>query len=1603
MASNFVDNLGSVLGQQFLSGENKLNTLDIVENGHVQKFGQLGDFAKQVDQTADRSYTEEGYFRQTSALNPTPKQLEVLLQDPDITVLVKKRAFCSLAENYRPDTMDAHEQLFLKATKFLFQNKCKKIAAYEMLSKIDQVTTEIGQVDYHLLPILFGATDLLSDTTPLLSGLSDFKNIVDQVREVVALNQNFQITTWHTDIKDSFRSTLGEGTGVLELTNVLSVNTTTALTLGSGNFHLSFSDPYELMLITNNDIEQAISDSTNKLYNNTFTQLGSIADQTLNIQKQQLALERQSRNVNPIDFLVEPNTFLGKRVRAIIDGIGYEIKFSGSSIGDLLGGNGNNIDPSALQNSTELVNQGIGDQGLSPSEVGLFNNIVSALFNQLSLMDNTRRQANYYHQDPTLDINGVRKKLRLHYANKRIIQPMDSVSIFISSKKKYDNKITGGLQSAFNGLGFLQSVGNLFQDIKDQLNVYNGYSIEKSVFVGNDFPNWLWLAMRSKFVSDKEGSCVFTGVCEESSSSYSEGVHTVAVSGQDNAAYFKYGLVNIKPSVDVFNGPLYDPLTPFDLKFDTVTGVATNKPLELLNENKGLFSSTFVKYKNGLLAGIKPTEKSYLEPDQDTYNSNSIRQSFYDPDGLVYRWKEGIATLVLFGDSYDPNTSSRGVATTVDPFAGQDIMNVLSLLITGQPYNYGTFYKAAIQFDSMRRDPITNQVGAASFYRGLRSDLKNRNAIYGDFVPFKSLIVDEASFEKMLGGQLTALSFNSDLQQLIEQRATLSDKLQLYTSTNLSLANDIKNEITQLDAAITQKNKDLNAELNRTDNPPIRMLGNDISYNYDPYDYNQQNTSAFKPNDNSRNDLQKKIAFLTRRLAWKVRANQDNNLLIVDDTYDKDYDIQAFEKALANDISTFKSEYTTALDQIRVVADKLHGLEVFANTQGHIEIRNPRYNRVPSSVFYRMLKMKSDLGIQIFPQFLEDLFANQLDEMFDQISIVETQIRFYCLALGFVDDQTCMTFINTPAGPSNGNFQFISDPNGNIAQSQNIISLQAAPELQAQVQGKLSSQVAINAFSVASQVAFLQATSPVNPNSGTIQLASIGQIQSSNAVKSREDVLNNAFSQHGSQPFDFTQLYGANNPTVQANPPSSVDVLHITSQISSFLTDRQGAIKTAANALRNLQEGLTLDTDKGGNGLLFPNLFNSKSVPQVFAHMIEDESYDDIGVGSGSRYVLKNRDIFSYTLKEVRPTYTTIEATGRMDLFIQNSDLPNDLNVFQSGGNGLITAAAIDYDLWRQYGVVNTQKVDAPFLQDPQSQLAPYAVSLLNQIRKQIFQGSVSIVGNEYQQPGEVVYMENQDLLFYVDSVNHHFTYGERFTTDLQLSYGHNPGEYIPTPLDVIGKVLYRNNKQTTNLEHRKQGNAFNQEHLGTIVVNLGSLSTSLNNQFSQSNKAVIQQIISQAAASLSLQSDAINPVLEIRTYFDSTSQFSSPSPIQFEASEQAQILINGGSADPTANINPTASTKVMSNGLAAFAQSSPSQIVVLPVDTGINGEFRYPSSKAFYIARQIAGTQNNSLINTQPTTDAAASNQVNIDAAIYNNIVDIWIVINNPQDQVQS
>jgi hypothetical protein len=1673
---SFLGVLADQISSQFSLGENTNHSLDTIDpqTGKTEKYGSLGDFANKFDQSAERRYVEEGYLRK-DPYNTDPKQFEVLFQEPNATVFIKKKMFSSVADNFRPDFMDKDEALYYKASKILFQNKCNQIAALEKLSKIQKITSAMGNVADQLVPIIISAADSLNSelssgsnldsafggsNNPLNNNASDFSKVVDRLRRIYAFNTTSPVTSWITDNTDMFQSQFGQGTGVIEITNFTSLNTNTTVDLSSGgNFSLNISDPYESMLITEFDIEKAISDATNMFYNSKLFQFGQESSAKLiNDLSFRLNQIRSKRGAGPITIKVDPNTLLGKRVTAIFDRVGLELPFdynttSAASIfsGGAFGGS-TTIPPEYFRGGeiageegldsqqvsfSNIINQASGSGGLisgdnthlgPDSEVSIFNRLISTIYSKLSLDANSQNSF----QTLNKNTNYTRKKMRFNFSGKLIIQSMDVVHIYIGSKSRYDNKLLSGLQGMFSGLGMMQNLNNSLTGITNSFNTLFNPSgdvplqIEKAAYVGADFPNYLWSMIRNQFVTEKEGTHVFGGVVDNAVDSWSDGRFTVEVRGRDNTAYFEQGKVNFKPGVDVFNGAIFDPLTPFKSNFDVINSNAKDETPVLLDENQYLLGVTgaerksLIKHKLGRYAGQLVTGENIIQDRSIDPVTGRITQVFYAPDGLVYKWKEGIGVFTQFGSNLDMNDPNKVGNPNIakEPFAGQDIMNVISLLITGQPYNFATYFKATQELGGFGRDPSSHQDAAHSYIQSLRTDLIRSNTLWGNFVPFKNLVMDEASYVKALSTQTTILQFDQKLDDKIKELQDLNKQAVLLGAVNaLSDTSKFSSpNFPDLKSQVTEKQKQVNdiiLSIQKENSAYKQATGQDISYESTDF-IDPQKIGASVSDASLRRYLRRQLNYLTRRMSYTVRGNEDKNLFIVDDFYDKDFDIMAYEKDLTDGIKLYNSEFTSVKEKI-VATSQLLNLEVFCDSQGHIRCRPPAYNRMPSSVFYRMMYLKQSLNIQVFPQFLDDLFNTKLDTLRTRIEIIEDQIRLDCAILGHKasmdSDNDAQFFIITSSQAPSGTYAFLSDPDsGLITEIQDLMTA-ANPDEQ-----NKSKPQALTVFGNLQD----QATSTNDVFSNTRKystlLSSLTKQKDGITDLSVEYFTNNAIidklttrikTKSGQSVNTSDYLVKTADQSIELAVPTnlSVDVFKVISELVDKIQERQKVLRLFYSTIKNAQELKSLDDtdDQTSNQLLTPGIFGNSNIPEVFEHMIEDETFDDYGLDSGKRFVIKRAQIKSLSISENPPPWTTVEVHGILNPFASNA-VPEGLNSFPGGGNGLVTALAIDYDMWRNYGFKEPAVITAPFLSDPVSQCGPYASMLLTRNRKNILRGTVTISGNEYQQPGEVVFLEDRGLLFYVNSVRHNFTFAQGFTTSLELTYGHTPGEYIPTVVDMIGKLIY-NNKDVADLVVQRQDTSGNEISVGVVqlsaspsqdnkdkALNIGLDSDSPPSSFSAANAQVINNLLYttayQIVANNTQGNNNVTANIELRVYYDGNN--AADKDILKFANNIRDILIG-------MNVQGLNSVTVSNQG--TVAKPLPPDNVKKPEDTTVNldatTDRRSPSQKAISAARSQVALRGTGTGQTKSGGDDDSSIQNDkLRNALFKYIVDCWIII---------
>ena len=1477
----FLSTLGGIIGDQFGIGENTSHSLDNVSDGIVRDpYGKLGDFAKKIDQSSERYYLEDGFIR-----NIRPRSRSVFFQQPDIFVVFKKRMFSTLVDNSRLDLLEDKERILIAASKRLFQNKCRILSAYEKLTKIEQLTFESGRFNTYLAPSIFNLIDTLSDV-PFL-GISDkVKGVIEKLRRIVSYAEPGQFSNWTTNDYDAvFGRDIGEGPGTFELTNVSAITTNVSTEWGSGSASLTIEDPYNLLTITEADIDQALADVTNPMKGAFFKFTEIELQNRINELMSELAIARENRKASQITFKLSPGTVLSKRVRAIMDDEGVEIAFtyttgiqdslSGfedadnaeevySSHNDIFSTGTVQIEPHFLSGNDSM---GLMENNqLNKTEQHKFSEIIANTFTLLSQRQTSRNEL----KSRNIEINYARNRMRLFFSGKFIIQPMDTVSIWMTSRTEEDQRLPGGFQRQHNELGLgtaqkfdtiIKNVNNIIEKFKDPYSDKNlSYDdVERLSVVGPDMPKWLWRQFRQDITGQPTGPCIFSGIVGKGqqgvSGSFSDGKWTISVTCEDNTGYFDKSQVNFHPSADVFNSSIYDPLTPFDVSFDAATGVPLTEIGEgdtppLLPENEKLIASGTLIFESGPEKGNSVNKQLYAAEAPNEISFDSFRKVLHLPNGLVYRWKQGIQSLTATGRS-NPQTSTDQEQTVLlneKPFGGQDVMNVLSLLITGIPYNYETFLKAAIANGNSlaANDPLTNTPAARTYIEGLLSDIERNNTIWGNFVPHKQLTVN-AAVDKFIAEQRTDLTNkNEKLRQKLNERARLEDELILMQGgfsidAQSAFGKDDQGravprapgssfDVDGKSSALQTKISNLSDEIMRyqaefdytiknqvSSDIGLTLIGNDVETNPTLTSLGDaQSNQSQKQRDELQ--LRRNLFKYTARRFWQVRANEDQNLFIVDDQYDKNLDIQAFSRKIGGKIEVFNSQYSGIGEQISSVK-RLLGLECFANTQGHIQVRPPGYNKVPSSVFFKMFQDRDSKGTKVFPDFLESLYFNQIKGIFNQIEIIEDEIRLRAMALGAKDDNEIIWLILT--GGSSGavllgsRFYFLTSMTGDGrigTQSLNTMFFETRPEFMDDSRDQALKELG----ELQQNISTLTQESMLFPP--TIQASAVANVDPNIAPDRQESIIEPIRTRlrikTGREPKTINELFGNKKfkRLVNAEKSSSLDRLNLVNQIANYVSERQTLLRSVSNAIKNLKEGITINAPdvqnenifQGGLGNVFKASSNNKAsralntpflnrrteIPQFLDHMIEYEDEDDLGPNSGRRYVLTPDRILSITISENPPPFTMVTVKGLFGQGFVDADRVTGFATSQDG-NAITSAYAVDYDMWYQYGFRVGKTIEAPFFSDPDSQCAPYAVSTLLEARENILQGSVEIAGyNEYHQPGDVVFIEDRGLLFYVKSVSHNFSYG-KLSTKLELTYGHNPGEYIPTMLDTVGKILY--------------------------------------------------------------------------------------------------------------------------------------------------------------------------------------------------------------------
>lgn len=1269
----------------------------------------------------------------------TANTRKVYSQTPQSSILVKKRVFSSLQDLYNPSYMDPAEKWLMRATKRLVARKCKIMSDYERLTKIEKLI-DAGAATSVILASLISSQTEENGNDSEFSSITEFQNVIFD-------RQPVKTTTYFVDSDMPFLEELGSGSGVFEITAAASLNTSLGLE-GDGSFSISIEDPYRILFITEEDIEAAIRESALSGISN---QLDTIAGESLNTAQATdsiLSQHRKERGRSEITISIGLN--YGSGVNAIIDAIGLQ------------------INPDNLDDVPE-------DQSLDGVEQSLFISVITNLkmyqesISKRLLMGIDLDQQT---QDIRAQITYARNKMRLFYLGKSLIQPMDTINIFIDGGTRRGGEgenienddilsFEGAVNFASNALGLRNTA------IDDDL-LLNEWKR------AGEFPDFeTFKKIRTLSLSTENGVHVFGGFVTQVVDQFNSdsGSYTLSVSGTSNMGWLDVSRYNAQPSLDQTQGVMYDPMTPFDIETDKATGLPTGE-VKLSAANQQLVNQGSFYFNTGPNIGKQLKDTKDMQQDVMVIGNNIINLYQHAP-GLVYKWKEGIMTATYNSSTTNPldgslSTLSQlrrdvGFFASNTPFDNMDAANVLSTLITGMPYNAATFIQSALNTGSYNPDTTLNS--GKDYFHSLLSMQKSSTKANGGFVPFKSITIDPLDLARSIYYQRKIFDKSNELSQLRNQEAKFKDQIANLSKSaqDVSLLDGLSKKLSTLSKNIDSIATDLSIlskgqkELGKN---LIVVAGNEISFDLESIT-NNEDYRLFGD----------KLAFATLRKREDVIRNKDKNYFIVSDEYDKDYDIQAFVLKLrerAPDI--WKSSWQPVRQLCKQVAETLD-FEFFCDANGHLVFRPPQYNRTPRTLLEQMLLLNRTGGIKLFPDFLTSLFQSREDGLFYEIKIIEWKIRMNAALLGATTDSAIADLVRGQVGST---FYFVTDSSRADAavKAEKALNPIEKRGLQEAVKLVNSTSQLIDSEGLFSAHAQL-----------SLQRTLIDSAEKSNIGNEQAytTALKNVAALTGMQRRSFPEYEKAKVGVLkngQSNPAS--DIARIITEIQSLISERSKLLRSYEKILEQSIEVGTLSEDKQSSVSITTT--NVDDLPRgVLEKLIEDDRRDYLGHMSGDRFIIKDESIFDCSFTEAPPEMTICTVQGSAPIVGEAGSM---------AGLPVFTAYGVDFDLWRQYGFRADKTIDKPFFSSADYQCAPYAVMLLSRQRKNVITGSVTLVGNEFYQLGDVVYVAHRQMLYYVTKITHSFSYnGGDFKTTLELKYGHPPGQYIPTPLDVIGKM----------------------------------------------------------------------------------------------------------------------------------------------------------------------------------------------------------------------
>lgn len=1472
-------------------------------------------FLSKATQTAmafQNSYVEDGTYdiagvqtkeRSYPGVKVSSKRKQYA-QRPKATVFIKKKQFGSLSNNYDIKFLDDDEKLYLRCVKALLKRKCDEIAFYESLVNISSIyeTTGFLTIDTLFDGALEGALNILgafSNTVSLdpalgavflssteaaglgTPGVFQFLQQLYALKERNERSKASAYTRWVDDPKQPDYSGLGPGTGTIEL-NMMTSMTVSSSIEGQGSAGLQIEDPYQLMLINDTDIEIALRSATSAAGAFSSALRGS-SEFRLSLAREadrKLTALRRERGQREISFEFEdeqPVASLGI-VRAD-DPTYWSWKKQLTSASDVA---------DALR------------LGITREEI--------ALINQVLLQLGEYYAATKLSYDITRDVNpglaGVRDRLRRDFLGQHIIQPMDQVTIFASGNTQDVTPLTG--------ITDLADVSRT--SMSDEID--NNLIEQERLAIAPAIPFWLYQGIRKRSIFRDDGSCIFSGLVDSVSDDYSgqSGAFSVSVRCSDNTKYLELSLFTLSPSLNNTFGAVNDPMTPFDLDsaVDPASGLIIADRLELSATNKQ--RAEFLRIPSGPNTGASLLDRSLL---QDKRNNVAI---VTHTPGLVYKWKQGIISTTL--NEPGGGGATGGLSPFQQPFAKLDAANIASILITGQPYDYGTFLEGVSKVGGFSADS-TNL--SRDFFNYIFDYVGRTNRYYGNFVPAKNQTLDRESVVTYFQLQNSLKGLNIQANKKISELLKLEKDLSRLRSQGIDEPGGVKEEKDRISNQISG----LNAQLAQLQQAlplgvQISLEGNNTFISVDDANRSARDKDIVL---NSR-ERDSDIAYRLKRKPEDVRFNQDKNFFVVSSDYDTEFSIQSFAANLGR-FALYDSEYKTPKEIVKSAAEALQ-LEFFADHNGNLVLRPPRYNRTPLSLMLEVLRREPANGKGILPSFVKSLFESRGDALRGSLLKNELNIAYELYSLGI--EQTAVDGSSTAVAP----LVKINAANGTLLELDNrAIDFEIERVAKAE-SGKSRGSFVFGPTSRLSTLLNISRVSTGSESGASTKDKLVSVILTKKQLNGENFASDSATDAARKEADDRLAKLRDADSRFAAN--AALD------KISGYLNARRGILKsisdvigrsTSNTGLGEFESALNFfGTDLSSSALSLRQLFTGNlGLPPGLERFIENDLANLDGPRSGKRFIIEDGVIINSGFSHNPPLFTQQRVQGSVD-FLPPS--PGSIGSVPS-----LTAVATDFDSWRQYGFRADQTKYRPDMTSAELQCAPYAALLLTTQRRKIHAGRVTLMGNEHYQLGDNVYVSYRGMIYYVTGMSHEINLNNgTFTTSLDLEYGRAVGDIIPTPIDIAGAIptgasaIAKNYRSETSVDNRSRRTS-----TGASVINLGTLhanpvlrqqflatrtglsaggASGVANAFIKSNERALQNVVLRARARTVMAPDT-ESYIEVRGYYVDTktasqSQIAEQGGLKASADFFARIasaeigrLLDGGNPGGTAPTDPSA------------------------------------------------------------------------------------------------